>query len=100
MNFELGTHNTTSKRQKAGPGNGASFDEEYIATLLRKASGYARLEERWSTSVSSLAWEATTKHKPEVATCALTSLLVTDNVLGYGSRPLNMLCARDRSLNI
>ena len=38
----------------------------------RKESGYARLEERWSASVSSLAWEATTSTKHELRWCSHT----------------------------
>ena len=35
-------------------------------------SGYARLEERWSTSVSSLVWEASTSTKHEIRWCSHT----------------------------
>ena len=55
MNFELSTHDANF-----------GFDEERAWPNSRwKESSYARLEERWSASVSSLAWEATTSTKHE-----------------------------------
>ena len=61
MNFELGTRDA-----KFG------FDEERVADSRWKESGYARLEERWSASVSSLALEATTSTKHELRWCSHT----------------------------
>ena len=59
VNFEFGTRVAVSTRN-------AYPDSRW------EESGYARLEQRWSASLSSLAWEATTSTKHEVRWCSHT----------------------------
>ena len=61
MNFELSTRDAVST------GN-AQPDS------CRKESGYARVEERWSASVSRLVWEATTSTKHDRSPLVLAYL--------------------------
>ena len=61
--------------------------------FCRKKSGYARLEEKWSASVSSLVWEATTSTKHRLHSCSHSWTRGTGPIFFVVFLPCSLLCS-------